>query len=450
MRVTVVGDALLDVDIEGSAERLAPDAPVPVVDAERRVQRAGGAGLAASLLARDGHEVELVTALGADEAAGRLRACLAGIRVVPGRLASGTAVKTRIRANGRTIARVDDGGRRDALPEFAAPAFEAIAAADAILVADYGGGVTAHPGIREALERRGTAVPLVWDPHPRGATPVAMTAVATPNLVEATRAAGVEGAGIPAGARAASRLRDAWRCGAIVVTLGDLGALLLDTGAALPLVVGTKPVRSADPCGAGDRFAATLTVALASGEAPASAVRAAVEAAGRFLASGGVSAPEPATTPLEPPGTPSVIAKVRRQGGTIVATGGCFDLLHAGHVRTLEAARALGDCLVVCLNSDESVRRLKGPERPIVGERERAEVLRSLSCVDDVVVFDEDTPEAVLERIRPDIWVKGGDYSAARLPEARTIERWGGQVVTVPYHLGHSTTALAAALAAVG
>jgi D-beta-D-heptose 7-phosphate kinase/D-beta-D-heptose 1-phosphate adenosyltransferase len=147
---------------------------------------------------------------------------------------------------------------------------------------------------------------------------------------------------------------------------------------------------------------------------------------------------------------PLLLARaVRDNGGTVVATGGCFDLLHAGHVRSLAAARELGDCLIVCLNSDDSVRRLKGPERPIISQQDRAELLLAMECVDAVMVFDEDTPEAALERLRPDIWVKGGDYKGARLPEADLVEKWGGRCLTVPYHPARSTTGLADALAKV-
>jgi rfaE bifunctional protein nucleotidyltransferase chain/domain len=137
-----------------------------------------------------------------------------------------------------------------------------------------------------------------------------------------------------------------------------------------------------------------------------------------------------------------VIARVRAQGGTVVATGGCFDLLHPGHVRTLQSARALGDCLVVCLNSDASVRRLKGPRRPVVEQADRAAVLLALGCVDAVEVFDEDTPVAVLERLRPDLWVKGGDYAAGELPEAAALARWNGRAVILPFLEGRSTTRL--------
>jgi rfaE bifunctional protein nucleotidyltransferase chain/domain len=125
-----------------------------------------------------------------------------------------------------------------------------------------------------------------------------------------------------------------------------------------------------------------------------------------------------------------------------VATGGCFDLLHAGHISVLQAARALGDCLVVCLNGDASVRRLKGPDRPLVPQQDRAALLAALSCVDAVTIFEDDTPERVLEELRPDIWAKGGDYSDSELPEAAVLERWGGRAVILPFLDGRSTTKL--------
>ncbi len=133
---------------------------------------------------------------------------------------------------------------------------------------------------------------------------------------------------------------------------------------------------------------------------------------------------------------------VRGAGGTVVATGGCFDLVHAGHVAMLDDARRLGDCLVVLLNSDDSVRRLKGPGRPLQSQDDRAAVLRSLGSVDDVIVFEEDTPVAALEALRPDVFVKGGDYTVADLPEAAALRRWGGNAVVVPYLPGRSTTRL--------
>ncbi|GAB3286138.1 D-glycero-beta-D-manno-heptose 1-phosphate adenylyltransferase [Pseudoclavibacter terrae] len=453
MRITVVGDTLLDEDLDGSATRLAPDAPVPVVQLDSRTHRAGGAGLVATLLAADGHEVELVTVLADDTAARTLRAALAGVRVVAGPSNAPTPVKTRLHAAGHALARIDDGCAPPppvaASPEMLA----AIAAADTVLVADYGRGVTRCPEIRAALDSVAGRAPLVWDPHPRGERPVAAATLVTPNLAEAS---GLTGQTDPA--VAAAQLLERWGCDAVAVTLGERGALLArsDDGtgeARQPVVLPAEPVQAADTCGAGDRFAATAVTRIAAGDDLEDAVRAAIDTAGAFLRAGGVASvvrPDPHPSQLPGGAAEELIASVRARGGTVVATGGCFDLLHAGHVRTLETARGLGDCLIVCLNSDDSVRRLKGEQRPIIGEADRVELLSALRMVDAVVVFEEDSPETLLARLRPDVWVKGGDYSVDALPETKLLAEWGGRTVTVPFHLGHSTTSLAAALAAVG
>jgi rfaE bifunctional protein nucleotidyltransferase chain/domain len=210
-----------------------------------------------------------------------------------------------------------------------------------------------------------------------------------------------------------------------------------------------------DACGAGDCFAASVALHLAAGAVPSEAVAHAVSDASRFVANGGAAAYPDCVAPETAAGEPQhgqdpagLIERVRAAGGTVVAAGGCFDLLHAGHVSMLKAARALGDCLVVCLNSDRSVRRLKGPGRPVNTEHDRAATLAALDCVDAVAVFDEDTPDRVIGRIRPDLWVKGGDYDAERLPETATLAEWGGQAVVLPYLAGRSTTGILARAAA--
>ncbi|MEU0457773.1 D-glycero-beta-D-manno-heptose 1-phosphate adenylyltransferase, partial [Streptomyces sp. NPDC006129] len=176
------------------------------------------------------------------------------------------------------------------------------------------------------------------------------------------------------------------------------------------------------------------------------AVEGAVAAATGFVAAGGAAAlPSADTLPVLPPDEDdpnALAARVRAAHGTVVAAGGCFDLLHAGHVGLLQAARRLGDCLVVCVNSDASVRRRKGGGRPVNPLTDRLRVLRALACVDAVAVFDEDTPERLLAFLRPDVWVKGGDYAAADLPEAALLQEWGGQAVLLPYLDGRSSTAL--------
>jgi rfaE bifunctional protein nucleotidyltransferase chain/domain len=248
------------------------------------------------------------------------------------------------------------------------------------------------------------------------------------------------GAPLTAARRQAEALLHRWQAHAVSVTLGPAGALLT-YGDGVPLVIPAERVYSGDTCGAGDRFAASAVAALAGGAVVSDAVEQAVREATVFVAAGGAAA-VPVPTRAAPPVPEDVVQRVRAAGGTVVATGGCFDLLHAGHVALLRAARALGDCLVVCLNSDESVRRLKGEGRPLVTALDRARVLAALECVDAVEVFSEDTPEQVLRRLRPDVWAKGGDYSEVPLPEEDVVTRAGGRVVILPYVEGRSTTRL--------
>ena len=443
-RVVVVGDALLDVDLVGTASRLTPDAPVPVVEDVETRERPGGAALAAVIAAQAGADVVLVTPLADDEGAARLRALLDGrVRLIGIPDAGGTPVKQRIRVGDHSVARLDSGGSQAQLGALPAEAAAAIRDAAAVLVADYGRGTTSAADVRAALSAaRG---PVVWDPHPRGADPVPTARLVTPNGAEAARVVGpdVTGDGLAAVGTRAQALIAHWGVGAVAITLGARGALL-SYGEGAPMVVPATPVTGGDPCGAGDSFAAAATVALAGGAVTGEAVTSAVAAAGRFVARGGATAWDalPAAAEAPAPDVEALLARVRAAGGTVVATGGCFDLLHAGHVATLRAARGLGDCLVVCINSDDSVRRLKGPTRPLVSAPDRARVLEALEFVDAVVVFDEDTPSAVLEQLRPDVWAKGGDYAGADLPEAAVLRTWGGQAVVLPYLDGHSTTAL--------
>jgi D-beta-D-heptose 7-phosphate kinase / D-beta-D-heptose 1-phosphate adenosyltransferase len=457
--LVVVGDALLDLDVDGRAERLAPDAPVPVVDDPTERPRPGGAALAATLAAvLDRREVTLVTALARDEAGATLRRLLelAGVAVVDLGLAGPTAEKIRVRADGRSLLRLDRGSRPGRVGPLGDAGRRAIAGAPAVLVADYGRGVAAEPGVRAALAARHARVPLVWDPHPKGPDPIPGARLATPNRTEAARfAAQVAGDGLAAVTARARALAERWRAAAVAVTLGPSGALLVQ-GDGAPLVVPAGAAPGGDPCGAGDRFASAAAGLLADGALPSEAVVGAVAAATAFVAAGGAAAigrrmgpgdlaegtgPAPSTaTPLER--AEALVERVRAGGGTVVATGGCFDLLHAGHVATLRAARALGACLVVCLNSDDSVRRLKGQRRPLVPEADRVAVLEALDCVDVVVPFAERTPEAVLARLRPDVFAKGGDYTLAGIPEAAVLATWGGQAVILPYLEGRSTTKL--------
>ncbi|MFH9008460.1 D-glycero-beta-D-manno-heptose 1-phosphate adenylyltransferase [Streptomyces afghaniensis] len=445
--LAVVGDVLLDEDIEGVSTRLSPDAPAPVVDVTGDRRHPGGAGLAAALAARGGRDVVLVTALGDDDASEAVRRDLRGrVRLLELPLKGTLPVKTRVLAGGRPVVRIDRGGGTPGEPDGAVR--EALANARAILVADYGRHTAG--ALRPHLEDAARRTPLVWDPHPKGDPPVPGARLVTPNAAEAQALyPGSGGTSLGAYAERGTRLAERWRAAGVAVTLGDRGVLLARPGSGTPMLVPVPYRADGDPCGAGDCFAATAAAALADGLLPEEALQRAVAEAAAFVAAGGAGNPdlwrtEPPPGPADDAATDAfaLAESVRARGGTVVATGGCFDLVHAGHVGLLESARRIGDCLIVCLNSDASVTRRKGPGRPLNPAADRARVLAALGSVDAVVVFEEDTPEAVLARLRPDVWVKGGDYSVQDLPEAETLRTWGGQAVVLPYLDGRSTTLL--------
>ncbi|MGN9793313.1 D-glycero-beta-D-manno-heptose 1-phosphate adenylyltransferase [Streptomyces sp. OZ13] len=448
--LVVVGDVLLDEDIEGVAERLAPDAPAPVVDVRGKHRRPGGAGLAAVLAAQDGREVVLVTALGDDPASEAVRRALKGrVRLAELPLRGTLPVKTRVLAGGRPLVRLDRGGGTPGSP--GAAVAEALAEAEAVLVADYGRHTA--DAVREQLAEAAHRTQLVWDPHPRGAAPVPGARIVTPNAAEVRSLTGSPADEEPSlrdFAERGSRLADRWLAATVAVTLGERGVLLTRPGGGTPMLVPAPYRADGDPCGAGDCFAAATAAALADGALPEEAVQRGVAGAAAFVAAGGAGNPKlwrtafagrtrhgAATDPF------ALVESVRARGGTVVATGGCFDLLHAGHVGLLDSARRIGDCLIVCVNSDASITRRKGPGRPLNPVEDRVRVLAGLGSVDAVAVFEEDTPIALLSRLRPDVWVKGGDYSVEDLPEADVVRAWGGQAVVLPYLDGRSTTLLA-------
>ena len=434
-RILVVGEALVDVDVTGDVDRIGPEGCV-VLNAHHERRRPGGAALAATFAVDDGADVTLVTAVGNDEAGHFLRRGIAeyGIRLIDLGTVGPTPQKWRLRSADGTLLRVDrDCGDPPSIRVDDEAVHRTAMDADAVLVADYGRGLARR--LSAVAARAASNRPVIWDPHPRGALPPRRLDLLTPNDREAHA---LGRAAVPRLARGpedpaelAGRLARHFET-AVAVTCGSGGAVLVDVSGA-QCDVPTSAARG-DTCGAGDRFAARVTVERARGATHPEAVSAGVAAASHFVATGESSAPGTSSDAFE------LAAAVSGRGGRVVATGGCFDLLHAGHIQLLEAARAMGDCLIVCLNSDESVRRLKGPGRPVVGVDDRQRVVEALACVDAVAVFHEDTPIQVLERVRPAVFVKGADYTAEGLPERAVLARWGGRVAIVPLSDGRSTS----------
>ncbi|GAA1270217.1 bifunctional D-glycero-beta-D-manno-heptose-7-phosphate kinase/D-glycero-beta-D-manno-heptose 1-phosphate adenylyltransferase HldE [Pseudonocardia aurantiaca] len=479
-RIVVVGDALLDEWLSGPARRLGRDGPVPVVELAESRSAPGGAGNVAANLAALGASVELVAVLGTDADAATLCGLLqdAGVRTAhcvtePGRR---TAVKRRLVSAGQAVARYDDGPDAPPAPSTRAAVAGALGTAvhsgvDAVLVADYGLGAAAAE-VRAALEALRPNVPLlVVDARSPAAWARLCPDVITPNAAEAVALIAAEPAVpvpaplhappvSPASARTEWALRDrhalvAAAGGAdVLVTLDIDGALWLpaDPGAE-PQLTTARPGAMARACGAGDTFAAAYTAALAAG-IPAegalvlaqSAADVVVDQDGTAVCSTGALTARLAAADrgglLTHRDLLAIVADQRRRGQRIVFTNGCFDVLHRGHVAYLRQARALGDVLIVALNSDESVSRLKGPERPVNPLEDRAGVVGAIDCVDLVTAFTQDTPARLIEMVRPDVYTKGGDYTPQMLPETPIVERLGGEVRVLDYLSDHSTTAI--------
>lgn len=459
-RVWVVGDLMLDEYVSGAVERISPEAPVPVVKVSASEFRLGGAANVARQVAALGAQVCLAGLIGADAAgADFLRLCeqsgidtSAVVRLAERR----TTRKLRVLGHNQQLVRLDwedvrpcstaEGMRMmSALTEGAPP--------DAIILSDYAKGVLTPETLSSVMQLR-RAVPVVVDPKHRdfrryrGATNI------TPNLRELEAAAGqtFDPQDTAAVAAAARTLSQAAGLQAMVVTLGERGMLVVPCEGR-ELVVPAMQRSVYDVTGAGDTAIAVLTVALAVGAPLLAAAQLANAAAGVSVGQVGAVAVDmpairnalaarPDNKIVGREDLTTLAASWRMAGKRIVLTNGCFDLLHAGHVSLLTEAAKLGDYLVLAINSDASVRRLKGPERPLVSQEDRAALLAALTFVDVVTIFDEDTPLEVLQSVRPHVLVKGGDYLPEQVIGRELVESSGGRVVLVPLTPERSTSAL--------
>lgn len=465
--LVVVGDVMLDRYVFGSVSRISPEAPIPVLHASRTELRPGGAASVAAMVVGLEARVRLVGAVGDDRAADALGELLYSIAVergglvrLEGRL---TTVKTRMVAGGAThrnkqqLVRVDE---EDTSPLDAADVARLIAAfeerlpgAGCVIVSDYAKGVISPELVAAVIARcRAAGVPVVVDPKGSDYTRYRGCTLLTPNRGETLAATGISPRDRASFEAAGRRLLEIAQCDAALVTLDKDGMALVEPDRPLDFVP-TTPREVFDVTGAGDMVAATLGVALADGRPLADAVRLANLAAGVEVEKIGVM-PVSRTEMREalarsqalPAGILSLdellesLTPLRTAGARVVFTNGCFDVLHAGHARYLGAARRLGDVLIVGLNSDASVRRLKGPDRPVNPQEDRAELLASLAAVDYVVLFDEDDPSRLIEAIVPDVLVKGADWREKGVIGRDVVEAAGGQVVLIDLLEGRSTT----------
>lgn len=459
--VAVVGDVILDRWWTGTAERISREAPAPVVRMTDRVDAPGGAANAAVNLAALGASVRIAATVGDDDAGRRLATLLTTAQVDTDALVClpgyATQVKTRVAGGGQVIVRLDEGdvlddGGRDRL---ASAALAASRSAAAELICDYGAGAGTG-SVREALAgRRDRPAVSVVDAHDLAGWAVLEPTVVTPNSAEAERLLGVSLGSGAHRVRVAQESRDvllaASGASGVVVTLDRDGTVVHDATGTTRTT--TAPASEANASGAGDTFAAALTLALAVGEALPDAARFAQAAADVVVRQPGTSVCTAAmlrsvttagTRLLDADALVARLSEEHAAGRRIVFTNGCFDVLHLGHTAYLKQAKLLGDVLVVAVNDDDSVRRLKGPGRPINIAADRADLLAELPAVDYVTVFESDTPIPLLRRIRPDIYAKGGDYTAEMLEETDVVRGYGGTVRIVDYVSPHSTSRIIA------
>jgi D-beta-D-heptose 7-phosphate kinase / D-beta-D-heptose 1-phosphate adenosyltransferase len=464
IRALIVGDLMIDEYLWGKAERISPEAPVQVVDVVREELRLGGAGNVANNLVALGSKVTVCSVIGGDENGTILRHVFTGKGIDQSGIFEDpmrrTSKKSRVVAAHQQIVRIDRESREplSAASEEKVTSFIRNEAAgyDVILVSDYLKGTLTDAVMQAAVDAgRKHGIPVVVDPKGsdygkyRGAT------ILTPNRKEAELASGISIVGDEGLERAAAALVKDADLAALLITRSEEGMSLFQaSGASVHIPTVAREVY--DVTGAGDTVLAVIGFVLACGRSFEEAARLANVAAGIAVGKLGTSTVSPAEI-IDEVGRghrdsdakiknldvlAAIIQEEKNKGKRVVFTNGCFDLLHAGHVKYLQKARSFGDILVLGLNSDASVRRLKGDRRPLIGEEERAHLLAALDCIDYLVMFDEDTPLHLITTLKPLVLVKGGDYTPEGVVGKEVVESYGGRVELVELVAGRSTTSI--------
>ena len=460
--VLVVGDVMLDKYVWGEVERISPEAPVPVLRTARQSQHPGGAANVAMNLAGLGAYVTLIGFAGGDEDQHTLEALLAEAGVTFSLVAcSGVPTTSKLRVSWQAISSCfeldneprhgDFNGFSDALLQ---SVMRALPEASVVVLSDYAKGALNERTCRSIIgEARRLHIPVVVDPKGddfakyRGATAIC------PNAKELAAVTGEAPGDIKWLLNAGQKMVAALNLQYMLVTLSEKGMAILRQDSQAHIPAAARQVF--DVSGAGDTVVAVVAACIAARLPAEVAVQLANVAAGIVIGKVG-------TVPIEREELLGALAEEsdrdekvlslemlrarvagwRSRGLRVVFTNGCFDLLHVGHISLLEQARRTGDRLIVAVNSDRSVRGLKGQPRPMVREQDRAQVLAALSAVDAVVIFDAATPLRLIETLRPDVLVKGGDYSEHEVVGAAEVKGWGGRLELVPLLAGHSTSAL--------
>jgi D-beta-D-heptose 7-phosphate kinase / D-beta-D-heptose 1-phosphate adenosyltransferase len=462
-RILCVGDLMLDRYIYGQVERISPEAPIPVLHVHRETATLGGAGNVVRNIAALGGRTDIIGVIGPDEAGKDLAKEFETLTNVTVHLYTDasrpTTQKTRFVAGSQQLLRADRESAKPIAPQIEKKIIEqlpdAIKDCDAVILSDYVKGVLTPKIISETIRLAKKADKIVIvDPKGRNFARYKSADVLTPNRKELGDATGTPITSFAEAEAAARTLINDFDIGAVLVKLGAEGVCLVcKDKAAMHLQTRAREVF--DVSGAGDTVIATLTLALISGFSSTEAAELANTAGSlvvgkvgtasvtrdeiaRELVHGAAHLAEDKVVGFS--SIADIAERLRKQGKKVGFTNGCFDLLHPGHISLLHQARAACDKLVVGLNSDASVKRLKGETRPVQNEAARSAVLASLADVDYVVIFGEDTPLELIKTIRPDVLVKGADYTIDKVVGAPEVKSWGGKVVLARLIDGQSTT----------
>jgi D-beta-D-heptose 7-phosphate kinase/D-beta-D-heptose 1-phosphate adenosyltransferase len=453
-RVAVAGDVMLDRYLFGTTGRISPEAPVPVVHVSETDNRPGGAANVAVNLASLGVATRLVGVVGEDAAAATLESILSerGIACNFTRAKDRpTITKTRVQSRGQQLIRLDEENATEMRGDEMVTALrQVIDGVGAVVLSDYGKGALSD--VQNLIRLcRDAGVPVLVDPKGTDFSKYRGASLITPNQAEFEAVAGHSESDDQLVERGRQMINDLG-LDALLITRSEKGMLLLQADAE-PLFLSTQAREVYDVTGAGDTVIATLAGALASGADLASAAALANVAAGLVVRKIGVASVTPGEirVALHQRGQGgrglvdldelhAMVVESRGRNERIIMTNGCFDVLHAGHVAYLEEAKSLGDRLIVAVNDDNSVRRLKGKSRPINALQDRMLVLAGLAAVDWVVPFSEDTPARLIAKILPDVLVKGGDYSPDQIAGAKEVLTNGGEVRVLPFRDGHSSS----------
>jgi len=464
LRVLVAGDFMLDEYLWGKVERISPEAPVAVVEVERETRTLGGAGNVVNNLVALGAQVEVLGLVGEDNPGHLLKQEMLRLGVSVAGLFTDrerrTSRKTRVIGAAQQVVRIDRESRTPAPPAFEAAARDFLVARGsgihALVLSDYAKGVLTH-GVLQELIAHGSrhGYPVVVDPKGADYSPYAGATVITPNRKEAELATGYSLARRQDLVRAGTSLRESLALQYLLITLGAEGMLLFGE-ARPPFAIPTRAREVFDVSGAGDTVAALMALGLAQWGDPVLAATLANIGAGvvvgkvgtapifraelaRELGRGGTRLEEKIRTPAE---LKLLVPQLQARGQKVVFTNGCFDLLHHGHIKFLEASRRLGDVLVVAVDSDASVRQVKGKGRPVLGEADRLRILAALAAVDYVTVFTSGQLPELLAGLRPDILSKGSNYPAEQVAGREIVAGYGGRVALVPVTEPVSVTGL--------